>query len=37
MGRRNSWQREENMEKTFGIVMAAILIVVVALGFHYAH
>jgi hypothetical protein len=37
MGQRNSWQGEKNMEKTFGIVMVAILIVVAALGFHYAH
>jgi hypothetical protein len=35
-GRRNSWKREQKMEKTFGIIMIAVLIVVAALGFHFA-
>ena len=36
-GQDNRWiAREETMEKTFGIIMLAVLIVVAILGFHYA-
>jgi hypothetical protein len=29
--------REETVEKTFGFIMLAVLIVVAILGFHYSH